>query len=233
MKKVTVIIAWMALNNGLFQIETLAQENSKRDHIVVGLSYCAAQGEVILNKKAVGLELGGFRQKSPNYAFGISADFIFSSTKSHPVHIPNNLMTNESLDPAFLVFALTTVHRVDLNPESKVRLFMEGKGGFRFANYSVTHTSYLLFVKSEDRIYNDTSFGLCLGLSTGIYIPLTSDLRYGIRLKTGLHTGTSVKYADIYYDDADTFRFSQQKKSNATYWQTSVDLVWSFNQSIK
>jgi opacity protein-like surface antigen len=182
MKKVMFIVAWLA--PGLSFIDVQAQEMNKRDHVVVGLSYGAAQGEVILNNNAVGLELGGFRQKSPNYAFGVSADFIFSSGKSHPVHIPNNLMTNESLEPAFLVFALTTVHRVDLNPESSVKFFMEGKAGFRLANYSVTHTGYLLFVKSEDRIYNDTSFGLCAGLSTGIYIPLTSDLRYGLRLKT-------------------------------------------------
>jgi hypothetical protein len=228
MKKATLIITWVVLNLGSFPGKTQAQERYSRDHLVAGLSYCAAQGDVILNKNAVGLELGGFRQKTKNYAFGISADFIFSSTKSHPVHIPNNLMTNESLDPEFVVVALTTVHRVDLNPESKVKFFMEGKAGFRLASYFVTHYGYLLLIKSEDRIYSDTSFGLCLGLSTGIYIPLTADLRYGLRLKTGLHTGTSVNYVDIYYYDDDTFEFSQQKKSNATYWINAIDLVWRF-----
>jgi hypothetical protein len=217
MRQLTLIITWVALNLNLSPGKTHAQESYKRGQLVGGLSYCAAQGNVIFNKNAFGLELGAMRQKNQHYSFGISADFIFASTKSHDVHIPNNLMTNESLEPFLVLFGLTTVHHVDLNPEAKVKFFVEGKAGVRLANYSVTHYGYLLFVKTEDKMYNDTSFGLCLGLSSGFIIPLDTDSRYSLRLKTGLHTGTPVKYLDIYYYDNMTFSFSEQKKSNATY----------------
>lgn len=167
------------------------------------------------------------------HLIGFGTDYCYWSACNYPIHIPNNLMHDENISTRMRMVSLSMVNCFDLTPASRTKLFFVNKAGFRNTKYKANHTgSALVFFNSSEILQNVTTTGLLGEFSLSLYIPFRKAefSRVGLELKTGVVTGSKVKYipGEQVYHNGNTFAGIREETGSLTFWQNAFAVVWRY-----
>lgn len=197
------------------------------DLFPVGLSICIPANGINTTVGA-GIDIGGMRQRQPFYYFGYNANFVLSS-ESRNINIVGNLTSGESIESDLTMVTFAIINRFDLTPNSTIKFFMDVEIGPRIAVFKAIHKgNFLIYLPTEESIYEKTSVGIGTMLLANVYYPIDKLSRFALQFKTGMEAGTGVKYIElrsIQYTNG-SFIKGPVKSSSASFWILGVDFVY-------
>ena len=193
-----------------------------------GIIIAAPVSAPVKSHAGIGVNIAYLWKTGGSHYLGCEFSYFYSNTQKRPIHIPNNLMSDETLSGKMNIPSIALCSYLEVPSSSAAKLTLTNKLGMRWGIYAVHHQGDVLFIPDDETIYRAKSFGLMFESALGVYIPVAKNpLVGGIHIKTGVQGGSKLKYEDPDRIQLvnNEFVYVPEQTFGATYWLTTISFI--------
>jgi hypothetical protein len=221
----------IAMVTALLIVLSSHQVCSQKTVLKSGISFSSAMSNLNV-KRGASLDFAALFSVSKRHYLGGGVDFMWWNGKSTAIHIPDNLMSSETVTPGMNMITMTLINYIDLTPDKHVKVFAGNKTGFFSADYNVIHGGVFILVPTSEEVYSRKTSGIITEFSLSLYVPFSKkeNAPVGMELKSAAVTGSKVHYGIPVVrnvDGVDTIGI-RESSGSPTSWCNTISIFCRF-----
>ncbi len=209
-------------SGGFAGSDSTRKSAAMKANLYLGFSYNSMMGSPAYMSPPPGFDVGVAFNVSRKVALGVSYNSLLTQTESRSVGVASSIVSKKK------VWSLNAIIQVWLNPDAKVRFFLEGKVGYEAGNQKVTQDGQvLIFFPTSSTVYQNTSGVMAAGLGAGFVVPVGKRKVDGFRVFGGVTGGGDLKYIDprTVAVDGSGVTYGPEQTSPGSYWTASLSYI--------